>query len=279
MSNHPDTHGDGLTEKEKDAMRDRFIEARMAFEMLVEDPEDGTAILVEEKEDRDGNFDSWFRNETGLKNPFDVDIDPETMKEVAEMTEKLGGSQGMDETEEVSDLCVDHSVGGSTEREVDEKLGGSQGMDETEEVSDLCVDHSVGGSTEREVDRGKLICSLHYLLAHCHNFTFALLGNTSSSFAPRSTRCVALCSVWALARMVTSAVKSGGDAASILRLEAGDVKGPGPVPGGKLEDRDDGSRTDARSLLPSTPDCAAQCVLERVARVCGSGMVCNDPIL
>mmetsp|Transcript_26155 Transcript_26155/g.71725 ORF Transcript_26155/g.71725 Transcript_26155/m.71725 type:complete len:275 (+) Transcript_26155:285-1109(+) len=140
MSNHPDTHGDGLTEKEKDAMRDRFIEARMAFEMLVEDPEDGTAILVEEKEDRDGNFDSWFRNETGLKNPFDVDIDPETMKEVAEMTEKLGGSQGMDRD---------------------------------------------GG-------------------------------------------------MWALARMVTSAVKSGGDAASILRLEAGDVKGPGPVPGGKL---------------------------------------------
>eukprot|EP00537_Pseudo-nitzschia_pungens_P011907 CAMPEP_0172385332 /NCGR_PEP_ID=MMETSP1061-20121228/3003_1 /TAXON_ID=37318 /ORGANISM="Pseudo-nitzschia pungens, Strain cf. pungens" /LENGTH=185 /DNA_ID=CAMNT_0013114299 /DNA_START=696 /DNA_END=1254 /DNA_ORIENTATION=- len=184
MSNHPDTHGDGLTEKEKDAMRDRFIEARMAFEMLVEDPEDGTAILVEEKEDRDGNFDSWFRNETGLKNPFDVDIDPETMKEVAEMTEKLGGSQGMDRD---------------------------------------------GG-------------------------------------------------MWALARMVTSAVKSGGDAASILRLEAGDVKGPGPVPGGKLEDRDDGSRTDARSLLPSTPDCAVECVLERDARVCGSGTVCNDPI-
>uniref|UniRef100_A0A7S4AKP7 J domain-containing protein n=1 Tax=Pseudo-nitzschia australis TaxID=44445 RepID=A0A7S4AKP7_9STRA len=96
MSNHPDTHSDGLTEKEKEAMRDKFIEARMAFEMLAEDPEDGTAILVEEMEDRDSNFNSWFRNETGLKNPFDVDIDPETMKEVAEMTEKLGGSQGMD---------------------------------------------------------------------------------------------------------------------------------------------------------------------------------------
>eukprot|EP00536_Pseudo-nitzschia_multiseries_P013691 jgi/Psemu1/212485/e_gw1.602.4.1 len=143
MSNHPDTHAnnsEGLTEKEKDAMRDRFIEARMAFEMLVEDPEDGTAILVEEKEDRDSNFNSWFRNETGLKNPFDVDIDPETMKEVAEMTEKLGGSQGMDRD---------------------------------------------GG-------------------------------------------------MWALARMVTSAVKSGGDAASILRLESGDIKGPGSNPGGSL---------------------------------------------
>lgn len=96
MSNHPDTHQDGLSDEEKEAMRDRFIEARMAFERLVEDPDDGLAILVEEKEDRETNFDSWFKNETGLKNPFDVDIDPETMKEVAEMTEKLGGSQGMD---------------------------------------------------------------------------------------------------------------------------------------------------------------------------------------
>mmetsp|Transcript_4797 Transcript_4797/g.11414 ORF Transcript_4797/g.11414 Transcript_4797/m.11414 type:complete len:109 (-) Transcript_4797:1118-1444(-) len=96
MNNHPDTHKEGLSEKEQEAMRDMFIEARVAFEMLAEDPEDGTAILVEEKEDRESNFDSWFHNETGLKNPFDVDIDPETMKEVAEMTEKLGGSQGMD---------------------------------------------------------------------------------------------------------------------------------------------------------------------------------------
>ncbi len=36
--------------------------------------------------------------------------------------------------------------------------------------------------------------------------------------------------VWALARMVTSAVKSGGDAQSILRIEAGDTKGK-PVAG------------------------------------------------
>lgn len=144
MNNHPDTHKEGLSEKEQEAMRDMFIEARVAFEMLAEDPEDGTAILVEEKEDRESNFDSWFHNETGLKNPFDVDIDPETMKEVAEMTEKLGGSQGMDRD---------------------------------------------GG-------------------------------------------------MWALARMVTSAVKSGGDAASILRLESGDVKErPGQSPDGKLRRR------------------------------------------
>jgi len=95
MANHPDMHIEGLSEKEQEAMRDKFIEARMAFERLEEDPEDGTAILVEELIDRESNFDSWFKNETGLKNPFDVNIDPETMKEVAEMTEKLGGMEGM----------------------------------------------------------------------------------------------------------------------------------------------------------------------------------------
>jgi len=141
MANHPDMHTDGLSENEQQAMRDSFIEARMAFERLEEDPTDGTAILKEELIDRESNFDSWFKNETGLKNPFDVDLDPETMKEVAEMTEKMGGQQGM------------------------ERDGG----------------------------------------------------------------------MWALARMVTSAVKTGGDASSILRLEAGDTKQrPGSGPSGSL---------------------------------------------
>jgi len=89
-------HTDGLSEKEQEAMRDKFIAARMAFEALEEDPEDGKAVLAEELIDRKSNFDSWFHNETGLKNPFDVDMDPETMKEVAEMTEKMGGKQGME---------------------------------------------------------------------------------------------------------------------------------------------------------------------------------------
>jgi len=141
MANHPDMHSEGLSEKEQEAMREQFIEARMAFERLEEDPQDGTAILKEELIDRESNFDSWFKNETGLKNPFDVDLSPETMKEVAEMTEKMGGQQGM------------------------ERDGG----------------------------------------------------------------------MWALARMVTSAVKTGGDASSILRLESGDVKQrQGSTPGGSL---------------------------------------------
>jgi len=139
MNNHPDMHTEGLSDTEKETMRDKFIEARMAFKRLAEDPDDGKAILEEEAIDRENNFASWFHNETGLKNPFDVDIDEETMKEVAEMTEKLGGKQGMDRD---------------------------------------------GG-------------------------------------------------MWALARMVTSAVRAGGDAASILRLESGDTKQrPGTSPDG-----------------------------------------------
>ncbi|KAG7343741.1 hypothetical protein IV203_021749 [Nitzschia inconspicua] len=133
MTNHPDTHSEDLTEEERDKMRDIFIEARIAFEALTEDT-DGTAMLLSEKEKEDAmhNFDSWFKSETGLTTPFQFDMDPETMKEVAKMTEAIGGDSGLDRD---------------------------------------------GG-------------------------------------------------MWALARMVTSAVKTGGDAASILRLESGgDVKG------------------------------------------------------
>ena len=63
--------------------------------------------------------------------------------------------------------------------------------------------------------------------ANAHNFVLALL---------LSNDCIVMAFVvWALARMVTSAVKSGGDAQSILRLESGDVKGKPPAgPNGAL---------------------------------------------
>jgi hypothetical protein len=133
MTNHPDTHAEDLTNEEREKMRNIFIQARVAFELLTED-DDGTAILISEKvdsEDAMNNFDSWFKSETGLHTPFQFDMDPETMKEVAKMTETVGGDSGLDRD---------------------------------------------GG-------------------------------------------------MWALARMVTSAVKAGGDAATILRIESGDIKG------------------------------------------------------
>ena len=100
MNNHPDTYhssaNDDINEKEQqEKMRNTFINARIAFEALTVDT-DGTAILVTDTVDEEENFDSWFKNETGHKNPFDVDIDPETMKEVAKMTEDVGGDQGLD---------------------------------------------------------------------------------------------------------------------------------------------------------------------------------------
>jgi hypothetical protein len=147
MTNHPDTHAEHLSQDEKDRMRDRFIEARIAFESLTADT-DGTAILLSEKEteeDAMDNFDSWFKSETGFNTPFHFDMDPETMKEVAKMTETIGGDSGLDRD---------------------------------------------GG-------------------------------------------------MWALARMVTSAVRTGGDAATILRLESGDVGKDGGrgLKGGELRRR------------------------------------------
>jgi len=138
MTNHPDTHSEDLADDDREQMREKFIAARVAFELLTEDDTDGTAVRTEDKvdtDDHDANFDSWFKHETGLHTPFHFDIDPETMKEVAKMTEKMGGESG--------------------------------GLDRD------------GG-------------------------------------------------MWTLARMVTSAVKTGGDAATVLRLEGGEVKdGPG----------------------------------------------------
>jgi hypothetical protein len=146
MTNHPDTHSEDLSDEDREKMRDIFISARIAFESLTEDSSDGTAVRVEDIVDNnEENFDSWFKHETGLNTPFHFDIDPETMKEVAKMTEKMGGESG--------------------------------GLDRD------------GG-------------------------------------------------MWTLARMVTSAVKTGGDAATILRLEGGDVKGgKGVSVGGELRRR------------------------------------------
>jgi hypothetical protein len=93
MSNHPDT-ADVESEEDRDKLRDIFISARIAFEQLVEAP-DGSIVLKEEAELMP-DFDDWFQQETGHKNPFDVDMDPQTMKEVAEMTETVGGGLDRD---------------------------------------------------------------------------------------------------------------------------------------------------------------------------------------
>ena len=93
MNNHPDT-ATVESDDHRKKLRDRFIAARQAFEALVEAP-DGSICLKEdlrEKGREDGKFDEWFENETGYSNPFEyVDLDPQVMQEVADMTDKMGG--------------------------------------------------------------------------------------------------------------------------------------------------------------------------------------------
>ena len=96
MKNHPDTISVDVSDEKKEEMRDIFIQARIAFEGLAEDPSDGLAILAEDLNEAMENFDSWFKSETGFNTPFQFDMDPATMKEVASMTEKLGGGLDRD---------------------------------------------------------------------------------------------------------------------------------------------------------------------------------------
>jgi len=93
MKNHPDTAG-VEDEAHQAKLRDVFIAAREAFEKLVKAP-DGSIILKEEA-DSMPDFDQWFKQETGHKNPFDIDLDPQTIKEVAEATDEMGGGLARD---------------------------------------------------------------------------------------------------------------------------------------------------------------------------------------
>ena len=103
MKHHPDT-AIAATEDEKTKMREIFIQSRMAFESIAEGP-NGTACLKtdlddEQQQDEDEmerNFDSWFKSETGYNSPFALDMDPQTMKEVAKMTDTIAGADpGLD---------------------------------------------------------------------------------------------------------------------------------------------------------------------------------------
>jgi len=79
---------------------DKFMKARKAFESLVEG-EDGVCMLRVEAEAidemmNDEQFDSWFENETGFTNNYQVNLDPKTMREVAAATASMGGGLDRD---------------------------------------------------------------------------------------------------------------------------------------------------------------------------------------
>lgn len=86
MKNHPDT-ASFESEEEKAKSVERFMFIRSAFESIVE-TEDGYAEIAKKKGD-DSSFESWFYEETGHEapDPFSFQLDPDTLREVAEMRE------------------------------------------------------------------------------------------------------------------------------------------------------------------------------------------------
>lgn len=95
MKHHPDTTAAARTDAaEREAHKNVFVAARKAFEAIVAGP-DGLAILKTEAADyvQEEDLDQWFKSETGYDMPF---MDAATMKEVAEMTETVGGGLDRD---------------------------------------------------------------------------------------------------------------------------------------------------------------------------------------
>jgi len=93
MKHHPDTT-EAVTRDEQQEHREIFMNARRAFEMIAEGP-DGAAVLSTDHEawQSEEDLDAWFRDQTGHDMPF---MDAQTMKEVAEMTETVGGGLDRD---------------------------------------------------------------------------------------------------------------------------------------------------------------------------------------
>jgi hypothetical protein len=94
MTCHPDTSVAESKEKQ-DANKETFVSARKAFEEIVAGP-DGFAILKSESPNHvnsEEDLDAWFKAETGHDMPF---MDARTIREVAEMTEKIGGGLDRD---------------------------------------------------------------------------------------------------------------------------------------------------------------------------------------
>lgn len=76
------------------------MKCRTALEALEECPKTGLAILKTtadlKRSMSNEEFDEWFEEETGSKNPFQFDLDPKVMREVAEMHNDMQNSRGLD---------------------------------------------------------------------------------------------------------------------------------------------------------------------------------------
>ena len=100
MKHHPDTVGNDCAETQAKSQT-IFMKCRKALESLEECAQTGMAILKTDAElikrsMSNEDFDSWFEKETGKQNPFQFDLDPKVMREVAEMHNDMEGSHGLD---------------------------------------------------------------------------------------------------------------------------------------------------------------------------------------
>ena len=99
MKHHPDTVGNDC-EETKSKSQHIFMSCRKALESLEECPQTGLAILKTEAELKrsmsNEEFDTWFEEETGHQTPFQFDLDPKVMREVASMHSEMEGSHGLD---------------------------------------------------------------------------------------------------------------------------------------------------------------------------------------
>lgn len=99
MKHHPDTVGNDCQETRAKSQA-IFMKCRTALESLEECPNTGVALLKAEADKRrtmsNEEFDSWFEEKTGHQNPFQFDLDPKVMREVANMHSEMEGSHGLD---------------------------------------------------------------------------------------------------------------------------------------------------------------------------------------
>jgi len=77
------------------------MRCRSALESFVECSDTGNILIRSEVEQidksmSDEEFDSWYEKETGQQNPFQFDLDPQVMREVASMHDDMEGSHGLD---------------------------------------------------------------------------------------------------------------------------------------------------------------------------------------
>eukprot|EP00986_Skeletonema_menzelii_P006911 scaffold2619_cov150-Skeletonema_menzelii.AAC.2 len=100
MKHHPDTVGNDCQETQQKSQI-IFMKCRKALESLEECPKTGIAILkttaeLKRRSMSNEEFDEWFEEETGHRQPFQFDLDPKVMREVADMHNDMEGSHGLD---------------------------------------------------------------------------------------------------------------------------------------------------------------------------------------